>query len=163
MPVFLKALSVLSASTDSPLSPLLILCDLSTDLTGLLKLHSQKSPINSWKSNPMAFPQFTSLWFLCSIRHHKHLKIPFSVGFMALNDPLPCNTCLAFKFLFPLFSSLWFNSMPLATRVILKQYAEDPKFFLPPLLTSFLGFSLTFLSTFPCSPNVQPILQIQYG
>lgn len=161
MPVFLKALSVLSVSTDLPPSPPLILCNLSTDLTNLLRLHSQRSPINSWKPNPMAFPQFTSLWFPGNVQHHKHLEIPFSLGFMALKDPLPCNTCLAFKVLSPIFFSLSFNSLLLAIWLILKQYAEDLKFS-PPLLTSFLGFRLPFFSTFPWSPKVSPILQIQY-
>lgn len=90
MPVFLKALSVLSASTDLPPSPPLILHDLSTDLTSLLKLYSQRSPISSWKSNPMAFPQFMSLRFH-SVQHlaSQAFGNSFSLGFTALNDPLP--------------------------------------------------------------------------
>lgn len=160
MPVFLKALSVLSVPTDLPPSPPLILCNLSTDLTNLLRLHSQRSP--SIPGSQIQWPFLSSHhWFPGNGQHHKHLEIPFSLGFMALKDPYPCNTCLAFKVLSPLFFSLSFSSLLWAIWLILKQYAEDLKFF-PPLLTSFLGFRLPFFSTFPWSPKVSPILQIQY-
>lgn len=159
MSVFLKAISVLSASTDLSPSPPLILCNLSTDLTSLLKLYSQRSPIGSWKSDLVALPH----------SHHVHFSVAFgptSIGkflspwaswlWITLFLPwlpffLQHLSCLQGFILTLLFSAIQFHTF--STWMILKLYAQDLKY-LPPLWLLSLGFCLTFLKAFHLLPNV---------